>query len=212
MAGVFSARPEVLAHNIETVPSLYPRVRPGADYKRSLGVIAGDISPEHGEVKISPRRRIGRLAQEAPDGSDSLLDVVLKAHGERSALLAEAESAHDPHRIAEIQTRLADIGAHAAQHLHHARAERVHADTANGKFRPRRDRGQNVRTVAQTKQLLSPHFALVDVRPRHDVLRIPYTHLVAEATNRAPPTVSTSRISAWAFRISESAANPEASP
>ena len=29
-------------------------------------------------------------------------------------LLAEAETAHDPHRIAEIQTRLADIGAHAA--------------------------------------------------------------------------------------------------
>ena len=30
------------------------------------------------------------------------------------SLLAEAETAHDPHRIAEIQTRLADIGAHAA--------------------------------------------------------------------------------------------------
>ena len=26
------ARPEALAHNIETVPDLYPRVRPGADY------------------------------------------------------------------------------------------------------------------------------------------------------------------------------------
>ncbi len=31
-----------------------------------------------------------------------------------AALLAEAETAQDPHRIAEIQTRLADIGAHAA--------------------------------------------------------------------------------------------------
>jgi ATP-binding cassette subfamily F protein 3 len=39
---------------------------------------------------------------------------VLKAHTERNALLAEAETAHDPHRIAEIQTRLVDIGAHAA--------------------------------------------------------------------------------------------------
>ena len=29
-------------------------------------------------------------------------------------MLAEAETAQDPHRIAEIQTRLADIGAHAA--------------------------------------------------------------------------------------------------
>jgi len=33
---VLNARPDVLNHNIETVPSLYPRVRPGADYERSL--------------------------------------------------------------------------------------------------------------------------------------------------------------------------------
>ena len=36
------------------------------------------------------------------------------APSERTQLMAEAESAQDPHRIAEIQTRLADIGAHAA--------------------------------------------------------------------------------------------------
>ena len=60
------------------------------------------------------RARIGRLAQEAPGGPESLIDVVLAADNERDALLAEAETAHDPHRIAEIQTRLADIGAHAA--------------------------------------------------------------------------------------------------
>jgi len=88
--------------------------RNGTGKTTLFGVIAGDISPERGEVKISPRWRIGRLAQEAPDGPGSLLDVVLKAPGERSALLAEAESAHDSHRIAEIQTRLADIGAHSA--------------------------------------------------------------------------------------------------
>ena len=72
------------------------------------------MSPEHGSVELPRRWRIGRLAQEAPNGPESLLEVVLKAHGERSQLLAEAETAHDPHRIAEIQTRLADIGAHAA--------------------------------------------------------------------------------------------------
>ena len=88
--------------------------RNGTGKTTLFGVIAGDISPEHGEVLMSPRWRVGRLAQEAPNGPESLLDVVLNAHGERSALLAEAETAHDPHRIAEIQTRLADIGAHAA--------------------------------------------------------------------------------------------------
>ena len=39
---------------------------------------------------------------------------MLKAAAERTALLAEAETAHDPHRIADIQTRLADIDAHSA--------------------------------------------------------------------------------------------------
>jgi lipoic acid synthetase len=33
---VLDASPDVLNHNIETVPSLYPRVRPQADYRRSL--------------------------------------------------------------------------------------------------------------------------------------------------------------------------------
>ena len=88
--------------------------RNGTGKTTLFGVIAGDISPEHGSVELPPRWRIGRLAQEAPNGPESLLDVVLKAHGERNALLAEAETAQDPHRIAEIQTRLADIGAHAA--------------------------------------------------------------------------------------------------
>jgi len=88
--------------------------RNGTGKTTLFGVIAGEISAETGEVLMSLRWRIGRLAQEAPDGPDSLIEVVLKAHGERSALLAEAETAQDPHRIAEIQTRLADIGAHAA--------------------------------------------------------------------------------------------------
>jgi ATP-binding cassette subfamily F protein 3 len=54
------------------------------------------------------------VAQEAPAGPETLLEVVLAADTERARLLDEAETATDPHRIAEIQTRLADIGAHAA--------------------------------------------------------------------------------------------------
>jgi ATP-binding cassette, subfamily F, member 3 len=77
-------------------------------------VIAGELGAERGSIHVPPRARIGRLAQEAPDGPESLLEVVLAADRERTELVAEAEVAHDPHRIAEIQTRLADIGAHAA--------------------------------------------------------------------------------------------------
>ena len=36
---VASARPDVLNHNLETVPRLYPLARPGADYRRSLDVL-----------------------------------------------------------------------------------------------------------------------------------------------------------------------------
>src|SRR5699024_4965140 len=36
---VFNSRPEVLAHNIETVPRIFKRIRPGFRYQRSLDVL-----------------------------------------------------------------------------------------------------------------------------------------------------------------------------
>lgn len=36
---VMAARPDVFNHNIETVPRLYQRVRPSADYRRSLALL-----------------------------------------------------------------------------------------------------------------------------------------------------------------------------
>ncbi len=47
---VLDARPEVLAHNLETAKALYRRVRPVADYEQSLGVIRDTIlyRNEHG--------------------------------------------------------------------------------------------------------------------------------------------------------------------
>jgi lipoic acid synthetase len=36
---VFDSRPEVFAHNIETVPRIFRRIRPGFRYERSLGVL-----------------------------------------------------------------------------------------------------------------------------------------------------------------------------
>jgi lipoic acid synthetase len=37
---VLGARPEVLNHNLETVPRLYPLIRPQADYQRSLDLLS----------------------------------------------------------------------------------------------------------------------------------------------------------------------------
>ena len=51
---VVEAAPEVINHNMETVPRLYDRVRPGADYKRSLYLLekvktaGGDIRTKSG--------------------------------------------------------------------------------------------------------------------------------------------------------------------
>ena len=39
LAEVFGAAPEVLAHNVETVPRIFRRIRPGFRYERSLDVL-----------------------------------------------------------------------------------------------------------------------------------------------------------------------------
>jgi len=88
--------------------------RNGTGKSTLFRAIRGELATESGTITLPPRWRIGSLAQEAPDGPESLIEIVLKADLERDALLREAETAHDPHRIAEVQTRLVDIDAHAA--------------------------------------------------------------------------------------------------
>ena len=88
--------------------------RNGTGKSTLFKAIRGELPIESGTITLPPRWRVGSLAQEAPNGPESLIEVVLKADLERDALLREADSAHDPHRIAEIQTRLVDIDAHSA--------------------------------------------------------------------------------------------------
>lgn len=88
--------------------------RNGSGKSTLLKLITGQLEPETGGISLPKRAVIGGVAQEAPAGPTSLIDTVLAANTERSSLLEEAETATDPHRIAEIQTRLADMNAHAA--------------------------------------------------------------------------------------------------
>ena len=88
--------------------------RNGTGKSTLFKAIRGELATESGTITLPPRWRIGSLAQEAPDGPESLIEVVLKADVERDTLLREADIASDPHRIAEIQTRLVDIDAHSA--------------------------------------------------------------------------------------------------
>ncbi len=87
--------------------------RNGSGKTTLFKALVGELELESGAVRLPSRTRIGRVAQEAPAGPDSLIERVLAADTERAALIAERESA-DPLRMAEIETRLIDIDAHAA--------------------------------------------------------------------------------------------------
>ena len=78
-------------------------------------LIRGELALEGGEIALPRGARIGGVDQEVPSSAVSLLDTVLAADRERHALMAEADETTDAHRIAEVQTRLADIDAWSAE-------------------------------------------------------------------------------------------------
>ena len=88
--------------------------RNGSGKSTLFNVITHDIAAEHGDIELPSRWRVGRLAQEAPNGPEKLIDVVLKADVERTRLMELAETEQDPHEIAESHGRLFDMGAYAA--------------------------------------------------------------------------------------------------
>ena len=88
--------------------------RNGSGKTTLLRLILGEIHNDGGDIKTPSKWRIGAVAQEAPGGDETLIEVVLAADEERASLLAESETATDPKRIAEIHIRLSDIEAHSA--------------------------------------------------------------------------------------------------
>jgi len=76
-------------------------------------VIRGELPLDTGSFSLPSRARIGGVAQEVPGNEVSLLNTVLAADVERATLLADTST--DPARIAEVQTRLADIDAWSAE-------------------------------------------------------------------------------------------------
>ncbi len=89
--------------------------RNGAGKTTLFNLIRGDIPSETGTITLPARARIGGVSQEVPGNEVSLLNTVLAADVERAELMAESETADDPHRIADIHTRLADIDAYSAE-------------------------------------------------------------------------------------------------
>jgi ATP-binding cassette subfamily F protein 3 len=137
--------------------------RNGAGKTTLLKLIAGDLAPDAGSLTVPRSSRIGHIAQEAPGGEESLIDWVLAADTERASLLAESETATDPHRIAEIHERLADIDAHSAP----ARAAQILAGLGFSEEAQRRSCGAlsggwRMRVALASVLFLEPEVLLLD--------------------------------------------------
>ncbi len=73
LAAVLDARPDVLNHNVETTPALYPRVRPGADYRRSLALL--DWAKTHAPQVTTKSGLMLGLGERVADVLDVLHDL-----------------------------------------------------------------------------------------------------------------------------------------
>jgi len=77
-------------------------------------LVAGELSVDGGEISIISKATIGMVRQDLPEDDTTLIDIVLAADTERSALFKEAETTEDPERIGYIYTRLEEINAYDA--------------------------------------------------------------------------------------------------
>ena len=76
---VIKAVPEVFNHNVETVPGLYPYVRPGADYERSLAVLYQAAASETCLVKTGLMLGLGEQEQEIIASFDDLVEAGVRS-------------------------------------------------------------------------------------------------------------------------------------
>jgi len=96
------------------VPTSVGRLRLSV-FDDGLRLEAGACTAARDYAMLGAEPRVLPAAFDAPGGPVTVMEFVLAADAERTALLAEAETATEPNRIAEIQTRLADIDAHSAE-------------------------------------------------------------------------------------------------
>ncbi|MBX9620704.1 MAG: ABC-F family ATP-binding cassette domain-containing protein [Alphaproteobacteria bacterium] len=73
------------------------------------------LHPDSGHLEIPARVRLGHIAQEAPSGSATPLEVVMAADQERLELMRQLEEGHSPENIADIYERLMAIDAFTAE-------------------------------------------------------------------------------------------------
>lgn len=89
--------------------------RNGTGKTTLLRLIREEVGKANSAIRTRRGARLGFVAQEVPQVDTPLLDIVMEADVELTALTREAETATDPHRIADIHTRLAEIDAYSAE-------------------------------------------------------------------------------------------------
>jgi ATP-binding cassette subfamily F protein 3 len=142
--------------------------RNGAGKTTLVRVVAGELEPDAGSVDMPRGHRLGLVAQEAPAGSATPLDTVLAADIERTALLAEAETSHDPERLGAIWERLETIDAHTAP----ARAAKILAglgfdEDAQGRALDSFSGGWRMRVALAALLFSRPDVLLLDEPSNH---------------------------------------------
>jgi lipoyl synthase len=114
LAEVFGSRPEVLAHNVETVPRIFRRIRPGFRYERSLDV----LTQARDDGLVTKSNLILGMGEERHEVSQALADL----HGAGCELVTitqylrpslrhhPVERWVKPEEFVELQQEALDIG------------------------------------------------------------------------------------------------------
>ena len=86
----------------------------GAGKSTLFKLISGELAADGGRVSLIKNASLGMVRQDLPEDDTSILDVVLSADKERTALMKEAETTEDMERIGFIYDRLNEINAYEA--------------------------------------------------------------------------------------------------
>jgi lipoic acid synthetase len=114
LAEVFSSHPEVLAHNVETVPRIFKRVRPAFRYDRSLSV----LTAARDDGLVTKSNLILGLGEERAEVSQALRDlreagcdlVTITQYLRPSSRHHPVERWVRPEEFVELQTEAEEIG------------------------------------------------------------------------------------------------------
>jgi lipoyl synthase len=114
LAEVFGSRPEVLAHNIETVPRIFRRIRPGFRYERSLDV----ITQARDDALVTKSNLILGMGEERHEVSQALRDlhgagcelVTITQYLRPSVRHHPVERWVKPEEFVELQQEALDVG------------------------------------------------------------------------------------------------------